>query len=208
MKYYAIINEEQKGPFELTELPDAGVTPETYVWCKGMSDWQPAGEVADICRFYRNRLFDIMHPDKNDPSLEVIDQHIKEAEFEEKLDQVPVKFRYIVRKTGVEPGEPLEEPDTFDSQPPAMLLAVSIALTILCCPLAIVAIYFSIQATKAWKESQRSNAKGSGKLYTDDERTYYRRLSYDYARSAKMWIGISFFIGLILYAFLFHKSTV
>ncbi|MDE6143194.1 MAG: DUF4339 domain-containing protein, partial [Muribaculaceae bacterium] len=35
MKYFAIIDGEQKGPFELEELADAGVRPSTYVWCKG-----------------------------------------------------------------------------------------------------------------------------------------------------------------------------
>ena len=27
-----------------------------------MADWQPASDVADICRFYRQRIFDLMHP--------------------------------------------------------------------------------------------------------------------------------------------------
>ena len=35
MRYFAMIGGEQRGPYELTELSEAGVTPETYVWCKG-----------------------------------------------------------------------------------------------------------------------------------------------------------------------------
>ena len=62
MKYYAMINDKQVGPMELPELVEAGLMPDTYVWCKGMADWQQANEVADICRFFRNRIFDLMHP--------------------------------------------------------------------------------------------------------------------------------------------------
>ena len=50
MRYFAMIGGEQRGPYELMELSEAGVTPETYVWCKGMADWQPASDVAEIGR--------------------------------------------------------------------------------------------------------------------------------------------------------------
>ncbi len=29
---------------------------------KGMSDWEQAADVADICRYYRQRIFDKLHP--------------------------------------------------------------------------------------------------------------------------------------------------
>ena len=62
MKYYAIINDVQRGPFNLDELSDAGVRPSTYVWCKGMQDWEKAEDVADICRMFRIRISNLMHP--------------------------------------------------------------------------------------------------------------------------------------------------
>lgn len=51
-----MISGSRQGPFELESLADAGVTPDTYVWCKGMPDWMQAAEVPDICRFFRQRL--------------------------------------------------------------------------------------------------------------------------------------------------------
>ncbi len=42
MRYFAMIDGERRGPFGLDELADAGVRPDTYVWCKGMSDWEKA----------------------------------------------------------------------------------------------------------------------------------------------------------------------
>lgn len=205
MKYFAIINEEQKGPFELSELPAAGVTPDTYVWCRGMSDWQPAGEVADICRYYRNRLFDLMHPQPEYKESDDEREEREQQEFEEVLEQVPIKFRHIVRKSGQMPGDPIEQEEDTETPPPPYLLAISIIVTIFC-PLAMVAIYYSFQASRAWQESKRSGSKSSNKLYTDEERANYRKLAHDYARSAKMWIGISFFLGIIMYAFFAHKS--
>lgn len=56
MKYYAHIDGQQRGPYTLEELHSAGVTPDTYVWTKGMQDWMPAGQVPDICRYFRQHL--------------------------------------------------------------------------------------------------------------------------------------------------------
>ncbi len=56
MKYFAMIDGQRTGPWELWQLPEAGVTPDTYVWCKGMTDWRKAEVVADVCRYYRQHL--------------------------------------------------------------------------------------------------------------------------------------------------------
>lgn len=60
--YFAMIDGERCGPFTLEALHEAGVAPSTYVWTKGMEDWEQAGAVAEICRYYRQRIFDEMHP--------------------------------------------------------------------------------------------------------------------------------------------------
>lgn len=62
MRYFAMIDGERRGPFELDALADVGVRPDTYVWCKGMADWEKAEDVAEICRWYRQRIFGLMHP--------------------------------------------------------------------------------------------------------------------------------------------------
>lgn len=56
VKYFARINRRQVGPLTLQQLLQAGVRPTSYVWCKGMPDWQPAAEVPDICRAMRRAL--------------------------------------------------------------------------------------------------------------------------------------------------------
>lgn len=46
--YYYIANGEQKGPHNLEELKDLGVTRSTLVWKEGLSDWVAAGEIEEL----------------------------------------------------------------------------------------------------------------------------------------------------------------
>jgi hypothetical protein len=48
MKYYIVINGEQKGPFSIDELRSQGITPETLVWKEGYAGWVKAGSVPEL----------------------------------------------------------------------------------------------------------------------------------------------------------------
>ena len=48
MKYYYIENGAQVGPFEVSELYNKGIRPETLVWCDTMENWTPAWQVAEL----------------------------------------------------------------------------------------------------------------------------------------------------------------
>ena len=195
-----MIDGERRGPFELDELHSAGVRPDTYVWCKGMADWEKAEDVADICRYYRQRIFDLMHPSA------VREQPAENVQPEEdSYESVPLRYRRMVEKSGTQPGPPLDtSPDT--SRPPAPTLFISLFLTLFCFPITgLVAVYYSYKARAAWQESKRSESAGSSRLYDEKERENLRRLAHDYDRQARMWIGITFFLSLIFYAFITHK---
>lgn len=48
-RYFYIDGEgRQKGTFSPDELKNEGINRNTLVWSQGMSDWKPAGEVADL----------------------------------------------------------------------------------------------------------------------------------------------------------------
>lgn len=202
MRYFAMIDGERRGPYELEQLSDAGVRPDTYVWCKGMADWEKAEDVADICRHFRRRIFDMMHP-SSPPGLPATP--VREPDDSDPYADVPLRYREMVRRSGDTPdGFTPDEPDT--SRPPAPTLFLAVLMTLFCFPLTgFVAIYYSYQSRRAWEESQRSEAKKSKQLYSNDERGELRRQAHDYERQAKMWTGITFFLGLILYALLGHK---
>ena len=183
-KYYAMIDGERKGPYTLEELPAAGVRPSTYIWCKGMPDWQKAEDNADVCRLFRNHLYDVMHPDADAVKLtpEELDKYKVKPDSKDKT--YPSRFDYYLKDS----GESLPTIDEIESnkdtsQPPVSMVVYAWLVTIFCCPLlGIVALVYAYKSKKAWKRGEKAAA-------------------HEYNRSAMMWTGIAFFIGLIVYAF-------
>lgn len=193
-----MIEGECRGPFALEELPAAGVGPQTYVWCKGMDDWQTADEVADICRFYRQRIHNMMHPSLSPTPLNTPTPP---------LDGTPLRFRNFLQQPGQKPMFVQDEPDL--SRPPASMMTLAVILTLFCFPITgFVAIYYSIMSRRAWEAAGPNDSKPSSSTQSGAGRNKgnpdfdFRRLAHDYARQAKMWCGITFFLGFIFYAFL------
>lgn len=102
MKIFAMIDGRQVGPMDLDDIVEAGVRPDTYVWSKGMADWQKAAEVPDICRYFRLRLAGVLpsFPRFGGKSEEqrMLDE---QAEQELLIQQLPPMARNLVRKSGV-----------------------------------------------------------------------------------------------------------
>ena len=48
MKYWVIVNGQQQGPVEESQLPSMGVTRDTMVWHEGMPQWQTAGTLPEL----------------------------------------------------------------------------------------------------------------------------------------------------------------
>ena len=197
MKYFAMINGERVGPYSLEELHKAGLTPETYVWCKDMADWEKAEDVAEICRFYRQRIFDLMHPSA--ARQESQPQGGTEMDDEEDpYKDFPLLFRNYAREAGADPTIREEEPNY--SRQPTSLIPISLILMILCCPLTgCVAFYYALRSRQAWKEAHRSSQEHK-ELYSDNERQALSRKAYEYARLARMWGGITFCFGFFMAA--------
>lgn len=188
MKYFAIINGEQRGPFELEQLPEVGVRPSTYVWCKEMADWEKAEDVADICRLFRRRIHDLMHPGST-AAEQARQQELKNTQQtlqDDIMEQIPPRFRKIVEESGTTPGPPITQEPDYDT-PPMSMLPYALFTTIFCFPLTgIVAIYYAVTSRRAW-------AKGDHKK------------AHELVRSAKMWVGITFFMGFFVAAFALRK---
>ncbi len=174
-----MLNGEQKGPYTLEELPDAGVYPDTYVWCKDMKDWQKAEEVAEICRLFRQRLIGVPGERQLTPEEEARRQ--QEADLkarQENLEQLPMRYRQQVEESGTDFTPPVEQQPDY-SRPPKFYFFESILAAIFCFLFTgIIAVYFSWRAKKAWQNGAKEE-------------------SYDYAGYARMWLGITFFMGVI-----------
>lgn len=179
-QYFIRINGEQRGPYRLEELPEAGVTPDTFVWHKGMDDWNRARHDAEICRLFRQRLSGDVPASKDSPA-----DSDTERTNAENLDSLPWGFRGFVERDGTPIGPPQDEkPDL--SVPPRSRVAEAIIVTLFCSVLGLVAVYFAFAARKAWNQGKAEEA-------------------YDLTRKAKMWIGISFFVGMICTAFVMRS---
>lgn len=51
--YYLDSSNAQQGPVEESQLIINGVTVNTLVWCAGMEDWKPAGEIPELAYIFR-----------------------------------------------------------------------------------------------------------------------------------------------------------
>lgn len=191
-KYYVMIDDERHGPYTLEQLMVSGIRPDTYVWCKGMSDWQPAEEVADICRGFRQRLSGLQHPLRSMP------QPVPPTDVQE-APPTDQQSGFLSWRS-VEPEFDPAEHDPGEPPPPG-ILPLAIIVTVFCFPFTgIIAIYHAIRARKAWQEALRSSSREAYKLYNQAERDDIRQEMSSSVRACKMWTGISFFLGLLVYA--------
>lgn len=201
MKYFAIIDGKRCGPYDLSELPAAGVRPSTYVWCKGMADWEKAEDVADICRMFRGRLYDLLHPAA--PEKE---EHSISAE-QQPTEGSPSRFDRMLQDTRLPSIEEIDARQDITRRPTNMLPIAILVTLLFFPPLGIFAIYFAVASRRCWKKGEEVSSTENIKAASGDDlsATDWRRLAHDYCRAAKMWTGITFFIGLILYGFLLSR---
>jgi hypothetical protein len=52
MQYYFIQNGQQMGPFTLEQLRAYSITPDTDVWCEGMTNWAKASTVPSLAPLF------------------------------------------------------------------------------------------------------------------------------------------------------------
>lgn len=199
-----MIDGEKKGPYELDQLADAGVRPSTYVWCKGMTDWEKAEDVADICRMFRGRLYDLMHP-----VIPTSPQGASQAgAIQDGPQEAPrSRFDHLLQDTRLPSIEEVDARQDISRAPVNMLFPAILVTLLFFPPLGIFAIYFAVASRRCWSkatstaENKDVQHKNAQTISADD----WRRLAHEYCRAAKMWTGITFFIGLILYGFLFSR---
>ena len=187
-KYFAFIDGNQQGPFDLYDLKAAGVRPSTYVWCKGMDDWRRADEVDEIRNLFRRHL----EEKKETMNAEVSPQGYGHTAAENgPTDEI--KPEYV--RFGRIPAS--VEPETDINTPPQVSLTLAILSLILCCPPAgIAAVVFAIKAQKTWESAKETERSGK-------DSDALKRQAHEYARLAKMWLGLTVAFGIILWTLIF-----
>lgn len=185
-----MLDGQQRGPYDLQALAEAGVRPSTYVWCKGMDDWEKAEDVADICRMFRNRIHDLMHPGSVDAlrRLEVHDAAPVAPDPSPGPASSPSRYdRYLQDQPQLPSLEEIDGAKNTDIPPASMLPWAVLATILFFPPTGIAAILFAVRSKKEWAAGHNKEA-------------------HDLCRDAKMWTGITFFLGLIAYAAIIRLS--
>lgn len=186
-KYFAMIDGEQRGPFTLEELPKAGVRPSTYIWTKGLPDWQKAEDNPEVCRLFRNHLYDLMHP--SPASTETPSQNPSDPNNPWKVQpdapagKTLTRYDYYLQQSGNDPLPTLEEIEANKDKsiPPISFVGYAWLVTIFCFfPTGIVALVNAYKSKNAWKRGENE-------------------MAHEFNRKAKMWTGITLFIGLFCY---------
>ena len=67
MQYWAVIDNERKGPITFDELKEIGITPSTLVWKEGLENWVPAKDVEELAPLFE----EIPLPAPSDPAPSV-----------------------------------------------------------------------------------------------------------------------------------------
>lgn len=190
-RYFAMTPQGQTGPFTPNQLAAAGVGPDTYVWCKGMAGWEKAGEIEEICAYFRTRF----------------QAARTSATRENSVSRQPVlSGSHMGTINLAKPATPPADQEPPEPKAPAPTLFISILLTLFCFPVTgVVAIYYSYKARRAWEEVRRSVNVREGELYSSDERRRLWARLAEYDRQSRMWVGITFFLGFLLYGLLGRK---
>ena len=191
VKYFARINRRQVGPMTLPELLQAGVRPTTYVWCKGMPDWQPAAEVPDICRAMRRTLAGLDPETGAERGTQAPDE--ADAPMKFGPGQQPSNRQEMTEylRQALMEAEDSARPD-YSHPPHGVSIVMAIVLTICCFPITgLITIYFAWKCRRDW---ERGMAEG----LTPSEREAFRRKAHDDARLYRMMAGITFSMGIIM----------
>lgn len=188
-KYFAFIDGNQQGPFELDELIEAGIRPSTYVWCKGMDDWHPASEVEEIRNRFRSHL-----QEKQESTQHIETAAVEEVPASESQEETPPTTERI--RFGRIPASVEPEPDY--NVPPKVSMTLAVLSLLLCClPLGIAAVFFTQKTVKTWQQAQNE-----ADSQTKEE---LKKLAYNYSLQSKMWTGLSIAIGIIVWTLIFSS---
>lgn len=202
MKYYAYIDGEQQGPFDLDELVKVGVRPSTYIWCKSMDDWHRADEVEEVRELFRQHLGDMAAAAASQGNVAGSDGNLpddngsSEAQDIPDLSDIPQSYRRFVRKSGTVPGPSNSlEPDI--NRPPQISMVLAVISMLLCFfPAGIASVVFTYKSQRAWNEAMSLDRQGQ-------DATELKTKAHDYARLSKMWMGLSVALGIIMWTLLF-----
>lgn len=143
MEYWIIVDKRHAGPYSADQLVNAGLRTDTLVWCEGLPEWTPAGEIRELAELMAMRDNTPAQPQPEEPRE---NRPQEEAPYGN-AQQAPYA---PATPAATAPEEPC---------PPAYI-AWSVIATLLCCTIAgIPAIIFSSMTKSAYYKGDIAKAR-------------------------------------------------
>lgn len=148
MKYWIVVNRQQCGPFELDQLETMQFNMSTPAWHEGLSEWIPAGEIAELREMLERRM---AAGNAGDGQVEVTVETGGDTVYVAAADPQPAGAA-MTDEYGMK---------RFDeSKRPSSYLGWAIASTVLCClPLGVLAIIFSASVNPKFERGDEEGAR-------------------------------------------------
>lgn len=183
-KYFVRIDRQTQGPYTLTQLVEMQIRPSTYVWCKGMDDWEKAEDVADICRAMRCTLAGLPIPGEADADGMTLDKRQDNTQAADNAVLPFGGFRSI-------PEPPQQTPD-YNIKPKGISIFMALLLTIFFFPpTGLIAIWYAYSFKHLWLSSEDDSISA-------DARHRLRVKAYEKARVYRIMSLLTVCIFFIL----------
>ena len=85
MKYYYVEDKKAKGPYSIEQLAEIGISPDTLVWCKRMTNWVKASEVEELSDIMTLRAENLNAQVVNDKQTMIDPAQINDVGIQESL---------------------------------------------------------------------------------------------------------------------------
>lgn len=171
MQYWAVIDNERKGPMTFEELKEIGITPSTLVWKEGLENWVPAKDVEELAPLFEE--IPLPTPSVPEPEQEPESAPAPEATTSNEWQSGFSAGWAAAINSGNNSQQQPQQPTPFsqpqqpvsDCPPTYLWLAITVlvVMTLCCCnPFGLIAIVPLVYATKvksAYEMGDVENAK-------------------------------------------------
>lgn len=158
MEYWIIVDKRHAGPYSADQLVNAGLRTDTLVWCEGLPEWTPAGEIRELAELMAMRDNTQPRPQPEEPRD---NRPLEEAPYGNAQPAQPSYEPSPAYAPQQAPYTPASPAATAPEEPcPPAYIAWSVIATLLCCTIAgIPAIIFSSMTKSAYYKGDIAKAR-------------------------------------------------
>lgn len=155
MQYWAVIDNERKGPMTLEELVNLNIFPETLVWREGLTEWIPAKDLCELSQLFVNHVEPPVVP--NPIQTPKVEPEVAQQE------QTQAKATYQAPYCNPYQPQPAQQWGLYDAEgrpcPPTYLVFAIITLACCCQIFGIVALVYATQVKSLYMQGEYEKSK-------------------------------------------------